>query len=162
MNIYEEILGQMQEYSAIFDVLIDFEQEKFEAVKDQKLETLDGYLKKEQAYLLQVRGLEVRREELLKKAALPQTHTFRQIINDAEGDIKGDLQNLYQELDDKIARFKNILESVNEYIDLKLFSVEGALDKIREFEGQKEPKLYDKNAKKTVQRAKTRFESTKA
>lgn len=161
MNIYEQILEQMREYSDLFDTLIDFEQKKFEAVKENNLDVIDEFLKTEQVYLLKVRGLDGKREEILKKSGF-EGYTFRQLINDAEGGVRDELEILFGELEKKTENFKKLMDSLNSFVDMKLFSVEEALERIREFEGKSEGTMYEKDAKNQVKVPQARFKSTKA
>ncbi|MGP1570472.1 MAG: flagellar protein FlgN [Eubacteriales bacterium] len=161
MAVFEEVKNQMQEYSQTFDVLLEFEQRKFEAVKEKDLDVIDEYLKEEQAYLLQLRGFDQKREALLKANGY-SGYTFRQIINEADGEEKADLENLYTEIEQKIDRFKKLMKTIDSYIDLQLFSVESAIEKIHEFEGKQQLNTYEKDAKSTPKEPKARFKSTKA
>lgn len=161
MSVFEEIKKQMEEYSHTFDVLLDFEQRKFNAVKQKDLDVIDEYLKEEQAYLLQLRGFDKKREVLLKANGY-EGYTFRQVINEAAGEEKADLENLYVEIEQKLDRFKKLMQTIDSYIDLQLFSVESAIEMINEFEGKKEINTYDKDAKSTPKEPQARFKSTKA
>ena len=162
MSIFEQIKKQMEEYSAAFDVLVDFEQRKFAAVKAKDLEIIDEYLKEEQAYLLQLRGFDSKRDELLKANGY-DGYTFRQIIDESEGEERAELENLYITVSQKLDRFKKLMQTIDSYIDLQLFSVEGAIEMINEFEGKKkEVSTYERDAKNTPKEPQSRFKSTKA
>ncbi len=161
MTVFEEIKKQMDVYSQTFDVLLDFEQRKFDAVKEKDLDVLDEYLKEEQAYLLQLRGLDSKREELLKKNGY-SGYTFRQIIDEAQGDERAELENIYDAIFQKLEIFKKLMQTIDSYIDLQLFSVEGAIEKINEFEGRHDVNTYEKDAKNTPKEPQARFKATKA
>ncbi len=87
MEDYAEIRGIIDEYITLMDKLIDFEQEKLQAVKVKDLKKLDAFLKEEQAYLLKLRGLDQKREKLQKQLGA-EGLTYRQIIERTEGDTR--------------------------------------------------------------------------
>lgn len=129
MDGFIKIKGIMDEYTALMDILIAFEKEKLEAVKKKKTSELDDFLKKEQAYLLQLRGLDGKREKLQKEYGF-EGMTYRQLIDKAESDIKRELQESFTALSAKTNEFRNIVKTINSYIDIQLHTIDAVLEKM--------------------------------
>nr|WP_315024610.1 flagellar protein FlgN [uncultured Aminipila sp.] len=167
MNNYVEIKEIMDEYIKLMDKLISFEQEKLEAIKDKKIDQMDMFLKEEQAYILQLRGLDGKREATQKRLGV-EGLTYRQIINQieqAEDSLRVELENSYQVLSIKTKQFKEIISTIKTYIDIRLHTIDAFIEKISTAPPQSvQSGIYDKiaNQNDDVNNRISRFKSTKA
>ncbi|QIB68390.1 flagellar protein FlgN [Aminipila butyrica] len=166
MNKYMQIKDIMDDYISLMDELIRFEQDKLKAVENKNIEHLNSFLKAEQVYLLQLRGLDTKREAAMKAVGL-EGLTYRQIINGidpSEGSIRSELESSYEELSIKTNQFREIIQTLKTHIDLRLHTIETFMNK---FGGQPstpaELGIYDKIAQQQEGgSAAGRFKPTKA
>lgn len=128
MSNYNEIQLIMEEYTSVMDKLIVFENNKLQAIDEKNNELLDKFLKDEQVYLLQLKGLDQKRETLQKKLGI-EGLTYRNIIDITDIDHKSDMEATYQILASKIEEFKNLTEAIKTYIDLRLHTIDALMEK---------------------------------
>lgn len=163
MNNYIEIKKIMDEYIELMDKLISFEQEKLIAVETKNIELLDDFLKEEQAYLLQLRGLDQKRETTQKQLGIEQL-TYRQIIDKVDVSLKHEFETSYEILSEKTKQFKEIVNTIKTCIDVRLHTIDAVKEKFIDlpFEN-KELGIYDKvlNKTKKTHSQPRKFESTK-
>lgn len=74
----------MEDYCDCYEALNALEQEKLDVVTNRRLHLLEGIVKKEEAAVLQARGLEVKRQEMQKKIGA-EGKTMQEIIDSLEG-----------------------------------------------------------------------------
>lgn len=166
MNKYMQIKDIMDDYIFLMDELIRFEQDKLKAVENKEIEHLDSFLKAEQAYLLQLRGLDSKRETVMKAQGM-EGMTYRQIINSidtSEAELRSELESSYEELSVKTSQFQEIIQTLKTHIDLRLHTIEAFMNK---FAGQPTESaqlgIYDKIAhQRGDSSSASRFKPTKA
>lgn len=163
MDNYMKIKDIMEEYIKLMDKLIDFEQEKLETIKEKNTELLDKFLKEEQVYLLQLRGLDQKRETIQKELNL-EGLTYRQIIDKTESSIRSELEKSYNVLSEKTNQFKELLNTIKTYIDIKLHTIDAFKEKFGAEPSQNvQNGIYDKiaNQQSSSNNHTSKFKSTK-
>lgn len=164
MNNYMEIKEIIDEYIKLMDKLIGFEQEKLKAVETKNIEHLDSFLNEEQVYLLQLRGLDQKRETILKKSGM-EGLTYRQIINgidSSQSSVRSELENSFEILSVKTNQFKEIINTIKTYIDLRLHTIEAFMERFGAPPSQDAGTgIYDKIAGQSNTNNASRFKSTK-
>ena len=75
----DDFLDLLEKLVLLFDDLTEIEQTKLEAVTKKDIDTLNDCMKEEQAYLLQFRGLDKKRESIQKDLGF-ENMKFSQII----------------------------------------------------------------------------------
>lgn len=140
----------------LFDELNDYENKKLDAIAANNVLQLDAYIIDEQAYLMKMRGLDLKREKLLGQLGLPGM-PFKDIIEKFEGDEKETLTGLYDELSFKSAELKNAISVTKTAIDLNLNNISAMLAKLEGAEG-----TYDKKGDKETKTPPEHFTTTKA
>lgn len=167
MNNYIEIKMIIDEYIKLMDKLIHFEQDKLEAIKSKQTEQLDAFLKEEQAYLLQLRGLDQKREATQKQLGI-EGLTYRQIIgqiDQTEDSARSDFESSYELLSIKTKEFKEIINTIKTYIDIRLHTIDAFMEKVSVAPSQNvQTGIYDKISSQndTINSQISRFKSTKA
>lgn len=167
MNNYIEIKMIIDEYIKLMDKLIRFEQDKLEAIKSKHTEQLDAFLKEEQAYLLQLRGLDQKREATQKQLGI-EGLTYRQIIgqiDQTEDSARSDFESSYELLSIKTREFKEIINTIKTYIDIRLHTIDAFMEKVSAAPSQNvQTGIYDKisSQNNTINSQISRFKSTKA
>ncbi len=169
MEKFNDIHNIINEYITLMDKLIDFERSKLEAVQSKDNDLLNTFLKEEQVYLLQLRGLDQKRETTQRNLGI-ENLTYRDIISLAEGQEKENLQSSYDTLSIKTTEFKNLIETIKTHIEIKLHTIEATMEK---FGGSSSADsnlgIYDKvsgqhnnqNSKSTFANTTGKFQSTK-
>ena len=145
----------MTETVTLFDSIISLENRKVDAINENNLSLLDQYMNDEQVYLLQMRGLDSKREkmqELMGASGL----TFRQMIDKFERPEKAPLNFLYEELSAKSSELKKALSETKRHVDFHLLSISAMIEK---FEGSS---AYDNKGEKEQTAPRARFTPTKA
>ena len=79
MNDFTAFSKIIEEFIALFDHLIPIEQEKLDAAVKNRITFVEDCMHKEQAAVLQLRGLEQKREAQQKLLGM-EGYTFRQIL----------------------------------------------------------------------------------
>lgn len=164
MQNFAHIQGIIDEYIELLEKLTIFEQQKLEAVSTKATEQLDNFLKEEQVYLLQLRGLDQKREKLQKDSGL-EGLTYRQIIDKAQGTERTQLETSYEILSARTKVFKQTINTLKSYIDIRLHSI----DEVRERFGAPAPNtaqqdgIYNQIGSKpdTISHNSGKFQSTK-
>ena len=145
----------IHETLALFNDLISLEVKKTDAITENDVTLLDQYMNDEQAYLLQMRGLDYKREKMQEQLGA-QGLTFRQMIDEFEAPEREGFEKLYEELSAKSAELKKAIAETRRLIDMHLNSINTLLDKL---EGAAP---YDKKGAKEQKTPPTRFTPTKA
>lgn len=156
MERFTEFKGLMDEYITLFDQLIAFESKKLDAIAANNVELLDLQMKDEQAYLLKLKGLDIKREKLQKQMSM-ENLSFREIISKLEGEKKVILQNSFEILTKRTEEMKAAANSTKLYIELHLHSLNLLISKLG---GNEQNTGYDKNGVQPLSDTK-RFESKK-
>lgn len=126
MEKYTEFCSLIEEFLELFDELTAVEQKKLDAAVKNQVTFVEECMKKEQAFVLQLRGLEQRREsqqEALGMKAL----TFREILEKVPSEVQEKLQPLFQELSKKVRDFQSINENAKDAITINLHKIQGAM-----------------------------------
>lgn len=127
-NIILELIG-------IFKELIPIEKVKLTAAAGYNVVSLEECMKKEQAAILKLKGLDRRREELMEAQGW-SGKSFRQILEHYEGGDKKELDALFQELDRQMGEFREMNGDANEVIRTNLHTVEKLADEARIYQGR--------------------------
>ena len=165
MEGYLKLKNIMDEYVALLDKLIAFEEKKLEAVKYAKIDELDRFLKEEQVHLLQFKGLDSKREKLQKELGF-EGLTYKQIIAKTDGDLRQQLEDSFVVLENKTNHFKSLIRTISGCIDVKLHTIDATLEKFGAEPLAKPAQttgIYDKiNTDTSAPATGLRFKSTKA
>lgn len=157
MQHFTQFKNLIDEYIALFDQLIAFESKKLDAIAANDVELLDLQMKDEQAYLLKLKGLDIKREKLQKQMNM-ESLSFREIISKLDGESKEVLQKSFEILTRKTEEMKAAAKSTKSYIELHLHSLNLLISKLG---GDSEAKTgYNKNGVQPLSDMK-RFESKK-
>jgi len=145
----------IEETITLFDELLGLELKKVDAMSENDVTLLDQYMNDEQVYLLQMRGIDYKREKMQEQLGASGL-TFRQMIDQFEAPEKERLIPLYEKLSSKAAELKEAISNTKRFINLHLNSISALLEKL---EGQS---TYNKSGEKEQTSPPTRFTPTKA
>ncbi len=125
---FKVVIQEMIEFFEQFQAL---EKAKLEAVSRNDILYLEECMKKEQAEILVLRGLERKQIEVQKELGF-ENATFREIIDLVPVEQKAELEAMYKQLSNSIDIFKSTTEGIKKSIELNLYAIEHALNKMVE------------------------------
>lgn len=127
MENYSEFNALMKDFIELFDNLIDVEQRKLDAVITDDIAEVEESIKKEQAVILRLRGLEHRRETVQNSMGM-KDRTFREILDLAPKDVSETLNPLFQDLSQKVRTFQSINDNARDAVNVKLHNIQSKLN----------------------------------
>ena len=95
------------------------EEEKAEAASQGRHDRMDDILKREQVYILKLRGLEQKRLRLADAMGFKGL-TFRQILNQATQEQEDRLSPLFTDLDSQVGYLKEVKDTAERMIHVRL------------------------------------------
>jgi flagellar biosynthesis/type III secretory pathway chaperone len=113
-----------------YQKFLKLEQEKHEYLKQNKLDRLDECIKREQAFVLKARGLELDRMELLRKIRHPNAK-FRELIPEFPSESREQAQNLYESLSSVLTDMKKTNKENQLLTERKLRRASVVLEKLK-------------------------------
>lgn len=126
MNDFSKFIRIIEEFIALFDNLIPVEQEKLDAAVKNRITFVEDCMHKEQAAVLQMRGLEQRREAEQKRLGM-EGYTFRQILAHVPEETASVLNPLFSQLSDRVTTFRSVSDSAKDIIEVNLHMIQSAL-----------------------------------
>lgn len=126
MNDFTAFTQIIEEFIALFDQLISVEQEKLDAAVKNRITFVEDCMHKEQAAVLQLRGLEQKREAEQEHLGM-KDYTFRQILKEVPADTAASLQPLFNQLSERITVFRSVSDSAKDIIEVNLHVIQSAL-----------------------------------
>ena len=126
MNDFTAFSKIIEEFIALFDHLIPIEQEKLDAAVKNRVTFVEDCMHKEQAAVLQLRGLEQKREAEQKRLGMGD-YTFRQILEHVPDEAGKVLNPLFDQLAERVRTFQSINNSARDIIEVNLHVIQTAL-----------------------------------
>lgn len=126
MNDFTAFTKIIEELISLFDHLIPIEQEKLDAAVKNRVTFVEDCMHKEQAAVLQLRGLEQKREAEQKRLGM-EGYTFRQILEHTPDDTSAVLSPLFDRLGERVRTFQSINNSARDIIEVNLHVILSAL-----------------------------------
>lgn len=128
MKDFSGFIAVIQELIALFGDLIPVEQEKLDAAIKNRVSFVEECMHKEQAFVLQLKGLEQKREAQQKLLGL-EDYSFRQILEQIPAETAAVLTPLFDQLAAQIRLFQSINASAKDIIEVNLHVINSALAK---------------------------------
>lgn len=126
MATIDNLVSIVKELISFFEELTKTESEKLKAVTETDMEKLDECMKKEQAAILKLRGLDKKREDIQSQLSFSGL-TFSQILEKLPQDEKLELQTYFDRLNTVYKAFKNADNSAKKAIEVNLYSIDRIL-----------------------------------
>lgn len=121
----EELIVVLKDIGDLLKKNIPLEEEKLKAVRDNKVSFVEDCMLKEQAVLLKMRGLEQKREQILKAAGY-EGKTLREILEKVSPEERARLQPVIDEFLTNVQNFNSLNEESMKLIRLNLHQIEKA------------------------------------
>ena len=112
----------IRQFTELFDRMIPLEQEKLNVVKQNQVSALEDIIKREQAEIMSLRGLDQKRERLQKELGFSDL-TFQEILERVSGEEHAELQQLFDELSGRVKEFRSITESSRTMMEVNLHAI---------------------------------------
>lgn len=124
MEQFEQVIEQL---IGLFEEHLPLEEEKRKAASESNLAALEDCMTREQAIMLKLRGLEQKRENVLKQNGW-EGKTFREIIDIAPAEKKAVYSDLYERMNTAVNMFREANESAMETVRIHLREINNAID----------------------------------
>lgn len=121
----------LEENVELYSNFLDLEYEKYDAVVKDDINALDNVVAQEQAFYLKMKGLDQRREKILKDLGFSDK-TLREIIDTSCDGEKQRLIGIYDKLNTLINEFKKINSLCKTLIEIRLHRVDKAIKQLEE------------------------------
>ena len=131
MENIDKFIEVIQEMINFFEQLQAIEKAKLEAVSKNDIIQLEECMKKEQAEILVLRGLERKQAQIQKDLGF-ETATFREIIELAPLEKQAQLKAMQKELSNSLEEFKSTKDGIKKTIELNMYAIDNALQRMVE------------------------------
>ena len=119
----EEFASVIEELTELAGTISQIEEKKTQAAADKEHHKLDGYIQKEQAAILKLRGLEQRRTRLAESLGW-KSMTFRQILEHASPKQKEQLEPIFNNLEQQLLELKASRQASERIINVRLHELQ--------------------------------------
>lgn len=120
---FQEFVPFMQDYADFFDLMLEEEKAKLDALLSYDLEKVEHSIGTQQAFEKQMGNFERKREELQEKLGI-EGKTFREIAEIAQGEEKKTLQTLFARVEQSVNDVKYHNEKSMEFVRMNLKTVQ--------------------------------------
>ncbi len=127
-ELFHNFTAVIRELAVLSGDIATVEERKAEAAVQKRHQLFDGFIQKEQAQILKLRGLEQRRIRMAKELGW-ESLTFRQILDKAEPEQKESLSPLFAELEHKLKRLGQSRQSAERIIKVRIREIETAISR---------------------------------
>lgn len=119
MTKFAELLRQFVE---LFDRMTPLEQEKLDVVKRNQVSALEEIIKREQAEVMALRGLDQKRECLQKELGF-EGMSFQEILERLPKEQQPEFQELFDILGSRVKEFQSVTESSKVMMEVNLHAI---------------------------------------
>ena len=119
LSAFRELLRQFIE---LFDRMLPLEQSKLEVVSRNQVALLEDIIKKEQAEIMALRGLDQRRERMQEELGWKDL-TFQEILRRLPEEERPDMKQLFDELAARVTQFQSVTESSKTIMEVNLHAI---------------------------------------
>lgn len=139
MEAFGKFRNLMEEYDELLMELLEIEEDKIMAISDEDLDFLNECIRDEEAGMLKMRGLDIRRDAITKEIGYVGK-TFKQILEIVAADYRDELQPLFNSISEKTRRLKELSDSIRNMLESKMMLNESMIESLN-----KPGNIYDKN-----------------
>lgn len=125
LSAFQELIEQ---FIALFDRMIPLEQSKLEVVSHNQVERLEEIIKKEQAEIMTLRGLDQKRERMQADLGWKDL-TFQEILKQLPEEQRPKVKQLFDELASRVTAFRSVTESSKTMMEVNLHTINQILAK---------------------------------
>jgi len=126
-----DFINVIEDLILLFQDLIQIEQTKLEAVKNNRITYVEDCMNREQAAIMRMRGLDKKRESCQEKLGF-KNYTFQQILTESKNHESLQLKQLFDKLSNQVRQFQRVNEGVHSLIEINLYSINKTISKSRD------------------------------
>ena len=126
MDQFSNFIKLLNDYIALFDSLIEVEQEKLIEAKKNRITFVEEAMKKEQVFILKLRGFDKKREQLQQELGFSSL-SFQQILERSSGKEQEQLLLLFPRFKERMLLLQEVSENAKKMIEINLHTIEKAL-----------------------------------
>lgn len=119
LSSFQELIRQL---IGLFDRMIPLEQSKLEVVSRNQVTRLEDIIKKEQAEIMSLRGLDQKRERLQEELGWKDL-SFQEILGRLSEEQRPDMKQLFDELAARVTAFRSVTESSRTIMEVNLHAI---------------------------------------
>lgn len=149
-----EFLALMEKHIVLLNDIIDSANRKFDAIAANDINAINKSISEDEANTLRFRGLDKKREELIKKLGVK---SFVEYIETLNGEEKQQGLRIYEILNDRMEVLKAVNSANEKCIRLNLMQIDGVLEML----GGKKHSTYANDGEKQKTQPISRFKSKK-
>lgn len=120
------LIDLMKEYIKLFDQFQPLQEEKLKAAEAEDLAKLEQCINKEQAFSLALRGIEHKRDKMLKENN-QLGMTLKEIIDKFYQDQREEMLDVYEEMNRKMTLFKSTNDSAMAIVQVRLRDIDNTM-----------------------------------
>lgn len=143
-SLGKEFIAFFERYLSFYKEFLQLEKEKFDIVSTNRVSELDGCVKREEAFMLKSKGMDLERDRLMQKTEKPNA-TFREIIPLFDESQREAVQTLFDTFSKVLLEFKELNLRCNYLTELRLNRIKIELKKLENRPDLQ--KLYNEKAK---------------
>lgn len=119
LSSFQQLIRQ---FIALFDRMIPLEQSKLDVVSQNQITLLEDIIKKEQAEIMALRGLDQKRERLQAELGWKDL-TFQEILKHLPEEQQMEMKQLFDDLAGRVKSFQTITESSKTMMEVNLHAI---------------------------------------
>ena len=131
MGDINQLCSVLNSICTLFDRLLVVENNKLDAIAINDVDMLDEYMRAEQAFTMELRGLDARREKILEDLGLSGL-TMSTIIERYSGEDRTKLSVIFEKLQERTEEIQVAVACTKRFIELHLQSLDLVLDRMGE------------------------------
>ncbi|MCL2088590.1 MAG: flagellar protein FlgN [Oscillospiraceae bacterium] len=127
MGNMKEFFTMLENLISFFDDLIELQNKKLDIIVANDVDELDRCINQEQAYAMQLKGYDRKREKMQEELGFAQV-PLREIVEKCEGEERKGLDQLYQVLHLKTQELRAANDCVNKFIEMRIEVLDGLIE----------------------------------
>ncbi len=131
MNKLDNLFDVLKEQLDLYDEFIAVEQEKYNVILADDVNRLDEIVTKEQVFFLKSRGLDQKREHLLKELGF-EGKTLKQLIELVDESDKDRFSKMHHDIFTVLQNFKEKNKQCQDLVQIRLYRTQAMLNKLDE------------------------------
>lgn len=125
----EEFIKICLEISNFIEELTEVENKKFQAALQNNIYIVNECMKKEQAFLMKLKGIDKKREALQKKLGYEDL-SFAEIIEKAPSNEKDKLKEVFNKVQNNYKVYKEIFSNAQNALEVNLYKINKKLEEL--------------------------------
>lgn len=141
----------VNEYIKVIEELLILQDEKIEALKENRDDELETFINKDQAFFMKMKGIDIKLTEFQKKTDTVGLSCKEMIENvEMAQEDKYEIWQKYDKLDDMLEHYKKKSDIVKSLLEIKERSVEimSVIIGERHYKEEKKSGIYDKKSER--------------